>query len=172
MSESNLDMNQKTAYLRYDERYILELVYRQYKNDHSLDQANVKGYFCLIGSKSIVFIAPVASCRLIAKTREAEVLSRMSYIDPLNDLSSAWKMVDSPTPPRSDNGFWAYTITCVSLEAEALGLSIPVQGTEPKKRGLSKKEMQEQKRKAQEDVQGKILNLPSLYSTADWETFN
>lgn len=145
--ESDLDTDPKTAYLCYDERWMLELVFRQYKNDQCLDRTNVQGDFSLIGSEFVNFIATVATCRLIARARETGLLNKMSYKDLMDDLSSAWRMVDSPTPPRSDDGFWVHTITCVFEELEALGLSIPVPGAEPKKRGRPKKEPQEQKPK-------------------------
>ncbi len=145
--ESDLDIDPKTAYLCYDERWTLELVFRQYKNDQCLDRTNVQGDFTLIGSEFINFIATVTTCRMIAKARDAGLLSKMSYKDLMDDLSSAWRMVDSPEPPRSNDGCWVHTITCVFEELEALGLSIPVPRPEPKKRGRPKKEQAEQKPK-------------------------
>ena len=176
--ESDLDMDPKTAYLCYDERWMLELVFRQYKNDQCLDKTNVQGDFSLMGSEFINFIAAVTTCRMIGKARDAGLLSKMSYKDLMDDLSSAWRMVDAPEQPRSDDGCWVHTITCVFEELEALGLSIPVPRPEPKKRGRPKKEPTEQKNQlsknpsVREDVHGKIPDLLLLYSTADWETFN
>lgn len=71
----------------------------------------------------------------------------MSYKDLLDDLSSAWRMVDAPSDPRSDDGFWVHTLKCVFEELEALGLSTPVPGAEPKKRDRPKKEPAEPKPK-------------------------
>ena len=142
--ESDLDMDPKTAYLCYDERWMLELVFRQYKNDQCLDKTNVQGDFSLMGSEFVNFIATVTTCRLIGKARDAGLLGKMSYKDLMDDLSSAWRMVDSPEPPRSDDGCWVHTITCVFEELEALGLSIPVPGPEPRKRGRPRKEPAEQ----------------------------
>ena len=133
--ESDLDMDPKTAYLCYDERWMLELVFRQYKHDQCLDKTNVQGDFSLIGSEFINFISTVTTCRLIGKARDAGLLNKMSYKDLMDDLSSAWRMVDSPELPRSDDGCWVHTITCVFEELEALGLSIPVLNPETKKRG-------------------------------------
>lgn len=140
-------MDPKTAYLCYDERWMLEFVFRQYKNDQCLDKTNVQGDFSLIGSEFINFIATVATCRMIGKAREAGLLSKMSYKDLMDDLSSAWRMVDSPEKPRSDDGFWVQTITCVFEELEALGLSIPVTGSESKNCGRLRNETVEQKNK-------------------------
>ena len=143
--ESDLDMDPKTAYLCYDERWMLELVFRQYKHDQCLDKTNVQGDFSLIGSEFINFISTVTTCRLIGKARDAGLLNKMSYKDLMDDLSSAWRMVDSPELPRSDDGCWVHTITCVFEELEALGLSIPVLNPQTKKRGRPKKEPAEPK---------------------------
>ena len=145
--ESDLDMDPKIAYLCYDERWMLELVFRQYKNDQCLDKTNVQGDYSLMGSEFINFISTVITCRLIGKAREAGLLNKMSYKDLMDDLSSAWRMVDAPEPPKSDDGSWVHTINCVFEELEALGLSISVPKPEPKKRGRPKKEPQEQKLK-------------------------
>lgn len=124
--ESDLDMDPKTAYLCYDERWILELVFKQYKNDQCLDQTNVQGDFSLMGSEFINFISTVLTCRLIQKARDAGLLNKMSYKDLMDDLSSAWRMVDAPAPPHSDDSYWVHTIVSVFEELETLGLSIPV----------------------------------------------
>ena len=100
-----------------------------------------------MGSEFINFIATVTTCRMIGKARDASLLDKMSYKDLMDDLSSAWRMVDAPEQPRSDDGCWVHTITCVFEELEALGLSIPVPRPEPKKRGRPKKEPTEQKPK-------------------------
>ena len=143
--ESDLDMDPKTAYLCYDERWMLELVFRQYKHDQCLDKTNVQGDFSLMGSEFINFISTVTTCRLIGKARDAGLLNKMSYKDLMDDLSSAWRMVDSPELPRSDDGCWVHTITCVFEELEALGLSIPILNPQTKKRGRPKKEPAEPK---------------------------
>ena len=145
--ESDLDMDPKTAYLCYDERWILELVFKQYKNDQCLDQTNVQGDFSLMGSEFINFISTVLTCRLIQKARNAGLLNKMSYKDLMDDLSSAWRMVDAPDPPHSDDSYWVHTIVSVFEELEALDLSIPLPKPAPKKRGRPKKEPTEQKPK-------------------------
>ena len=145
--ESDLDIDPRTAYLCYDERWVLELVFRQYKNDQCLDKTGVQGDFSLIGSEFINFISTVTTCRLIGKARDTGLLKKMSYRDLMDDLSSAWRMVDSPEPPKSNDGCWVHTIKSVFDELEALGLSIPVPTAEPKKRGRPKKELAEPKPK-------------------------
>lgn len=68
---------------------INSLIFRQYKNDQCLDHTNVQGDFSLIGSEFINFISTVATCRLIQKARAAGLLSKMTYKELMDDLSSA-----------------------------------------------------------------------------------
>lgn len=126
---------------------MLKIVYRQYKNDQCLDEPNIQRDFSFIGSECINFIATVTTCRLIARAKGARQLYKMSCKDLMNVLCTAWWMVNSPIPPRSDDGFWVYAIVCVFEKPEALGLSTPVSESESKKHGRAKKEPQEQKPK-------------------------
>ena len=57
----------------------------------------------------------------------------------MDDLSSAWRMVEAPDPPHSDDGYWVHTLAGVFEALEALELSVPVPKPEPKKRGRPKK---------------------------------
>ena len=123
------------------------MVFNRYKNDECLDKTNVQGDFSLIGSEFINFISTVITCRLIKKAREADLLSTMSYGDLMDDLNSAWRKVDAPEEPSTDDNGWVHTNVGVFAELEALGLSKPVPKPEPKKRGRKKKEPVENKPK-------------------------
>lgn len=133
--ESDLDLPPRDVYLCYDDRWLLELVFRSYKNDECLDQTRVQGDFTVIGSEYVNFIATLATCRMIRKARLAGLLKNMSFGELLDDLNSAWRKTSAPTPPSSDDGYWVHTLMCVFDELEALGLSIPAPKPEPKKRG-------------------------------------
>jgi hypothetical protein len=137
--ESDQDLPPKTVYLCYDDRWMLELVFNRYKSDECLNQTNVKGDFSLIGSEFINFISTVATCRIIRKARTAGLLAKMTYGDMMDDLSSAWRRVNAPKNPASDDGYWIHTLNTVFDELEALGLSIPVPKPVPKKRGRPRK---------------------------------
>jgi len=137
--ESDQDMLPETAYLCYDDRWLLELVFKRYKSDECLDRTNVQGDFSVIGSEFINFISTLVTCRIIRKARVVGLLKKMSYGELMDDLSSAWRMVDAPTPPKSDDGYWVHTLNTVFVELEALGLSIPVSKEMPKKRGRPRK---------------------------------
>jgi hypothetical protein len=123
------------VYQCYDDRWLLELVFKRYKSDECLNQTNVQGDFSLIGSEFINFISTVATCRMIRKARTAGLLEKMSYGDMMDDLSSAWRRVDAPQKPASDDGYWIHTLNTVFDELEALGLSTPAPKPAPKKRG-------------------------------------
>ena len=56
----------------------------------------------------------------------------MSYGDILDDLSSSWRIVDSPEEATTDDGCWVHTLGYVFDELEALGLSKAVPKPAPK----------------------------------------
>ena len=120
-------------------RNVLELVFKRYKSDECLDKTDAQGDFSIIGSEFINFIATVLTCRMIRKARTAGLFKELSYSELLDDLSSAWRNVDAPEIPATDDGGWVHTMLYVFEELEALGLSIPVPKPEPKKRGRKPK---------------------------------
>lgn len=137
--ESDQDLDPQTAYLCYDDRWLLELVFNRYKSDECLDRTGVQGDFSVIGAEFVNFISTVATCRIVRKARQAGLLDKMTYGDLMDDLSSAWRMADAPAEPKSDDGYWVHTLQCVFEELEALGLSEPAPKPEPKKRGRKPK---------------------------------
>ncbi len=145
--ESDQDLDPKAAYLCYDDRWLLELVFNRYKSDGCLDKTDVQGDFSLIGSEFINFVSTVLTCRMLRKARGAGLLEKVSYGELLDDLSSAWRMVDSPEYPATDDGCWVHTLSYVFDELEALGLSKPVPKPPPKKRGRPRKNPVENKPK-------------------------
>ena len=137
--ESDQDMEAKDVYLCYEDRWLLELVFNRYKSDECLDKTNVQGDFSLIGSEFINFISTVMTCRMIRKATKVGLLSKMSYGELMDDLSSAWRFVDAPKEAKSDDGYWVHTLKGVFEELEILGLSKAVEKPAPKKRGRPKK---------------------------------
>ena len=89
--ESDQNLDPKTAYQCYDDRWLLELVFNRYKSDDCLDKTNVQGDFSVIGSEFVNFITTVMTCRIIRKATRAGLLNKMSYGDLMDDLSSAWR---------------------------------------------------------------------------------
>ena len=72
--ESDQDLDPKTAYQCYDDRWLLELVFNRYKSDDCLDKTNVQGDFSVIGSEFVNFITTVMTCRIIRKATRAGLL--------------------------------------------------------------------------------------------------
>lgn len=145
--ESDQDIDPRAAYLCYDDRWLLELVFNRYKSDECLDRTEVQGDFSLLGSEFINFISTVLTCRMLRKARETGLLEKVSYGGLLDDLSSAWRMVGSPEESATDDGFWVHTLSYVFDELEALGLSKPIPKPAPKKRGRPRKNPAEDKPK-------------------------
>lgn len=137
--ESDEDMSPLTAYRSYSDRWLLELVFDRYKNDECLDHTNVQNDFSVIGSEFINFIATIVTCRILNKARDAKVLEDENYGDMMEDLSEAWRKVNGPAEPSSDDGYWIHTLKNSFQLMEALGLSKPVPEPPKRKRGRPRK---------------------------------
>lgn len=135
------DQNHKpvTSCLSYDDRWILELVFSRYKSDECLDRTGVQSDFSVIGAEYVNFISTVATCQIIRKAQRTGILKHMSYGELMDDLSSAWRRVDSPDRPASDDGYWIHTLQNVFETLEALRLSEPPPKPEPRKRDRKSK---------------------------------
>ena len=145
--ESDQDLEPRAAYLCYEDRWLLELVFNRYKSDECLDHTDVQGDFSVIGGEFINFISTVATCRIIRKAQDAGLLDKMSFGELMDDLSSAWRRTDAPAEPATDDGGWVHTLQIVFDELEALGLSKPVLKPEPKKRGRKPKPKEQTEQK-------------------------
>ena len=133
--ESDQDLDPKTAYICYEDRWMLELVFNRYKSDECLDQTNVQGDFSLIGDEFINFISTVVTCRLLRKAEKSGLLDGMSYGELMEDLSEAWRKVDAPADPVTGDDGWVHTLKYTFEELEALGLSKPIPQPPKKRRG-------------------------------------
>lgn len=133
--ESDQDLDPKTAYICYEDRWMLELVFNRYKSDECLDQTNVQGDFSLIGDEFINFISTVVTCRLLNKAEKSGLLDGMSYGELMEDLSEAWRKVDAPDDPSTGDDGWVHTLKYIFEELEALGLSKAIPQPPEKRRG-------------------------------------
>lgn len=113
------------------------MVFKRYKSDLSLYTTNVQSDFTVIGSEFVNLLSTIMTCRIVKKAIGVKLLEDMTYDELIDDLSSAWRKVDSNMPPRSSDGGWIHTIGKVKEELELLGLSIPNVSitTEKRKRG-------------------------------------
>src|SRR5574344_1829733 len=133
--ESDLDLSPEVAYQCYNDRWLLELVFRQYKHDEFLDKTGVQGDFSIIGKEFINFISTIATCRIIHTISKTGLFEKMTYGEIMDDLMSAWRRVDAPIQAATDDGYWVHTLNNVFEELETLGLSKAVKKPEPQKRG-------------------------------------
>ncbi|MCH3918360.1 MAG: transposase [Spirochaetia bacterium] len=136
--ESDLDLTLSQVYRNYEDRWLLELLFAQYKGEECLDSTNVQGDYSLIGVEFVNFIATLMTSRMVRKAALAKLLDAMTYGDLMEDLSSAWRKADATRKPNSADNKWVHTLPSVLALLEKLGLSEPLV-KEPKKRGRPKK---------------------------------
>ena len=145
--ESDQDLEPLTAYLCYEDRWQIEMVFDIYKNDECRDFTNVQNDFSVWGSEFVNFIATVLTCRLRRRAQRAGLLNRCSFQDLMEDLATAWRKVDGPQEPTSGDAYWVTDYPGVFDLLERLELVKPkessktrpmvtVEGIEvPRKRG-------------------------------------
>ena len=90
--ESNRDLDLKTAYDCYDSRWLIELVFRYYKNSLDLDQTREQNNSSVIGSEFINFVSSLITMRLVNRFSKTEKLDGESFGDILDDLNSVQKI--------------------------------------------------------------------------------
>ena len=127
--ESDLDMDPLLVYKTYSERWLIELVFRRYKNEVNLNKTQVQGDFSVWGDEFLNFIATLLTCRVVRRLEQAKLLDDASYSDVMDDLSSAWRRSDAMGKPCSDDDAWVHTTKRVLAMLEALGLSEPAAST-------------------------------------------
>jgi hypothetical protein len=135
--ESDLDLPLDKVYKSYEGRWLLELLFAQYKGCECLDSTGVQSDYSLMGVEFVNFIATLITSRMVRKAGDAGLLDTMTYGDLMEDLSSAWRSVDATGTPKSNDKYWVHTLPSVLEMLENLGLSEPLAKT-PKKRGRPK----------------------------------
>lgn len=141
--ESDLDLEPRTVYTAYNDRWLIELVFDRHKNDLGLDRTRVQGDFSVIGSEFVNFIATIMTCRMLKKATDAKLLEDRTWGNLLEDLSEVWRDTDALDNPKTDDEHWHYVTQYEFEEMEALGLSEPIPKPEPKKRGRPAKKKEE-----------------------------
>lgn len=135
--ESDLDLSLGKVYKNYEDRWLLELLFAQYKGEECLDSTGVQGDYSLIGVEFVNFVATLMTSRMVRKASDAKLLDKMTYGDLMEDLSSAWRQSDATERPKSTDRKWVHTLPSVFELLENLGLSEPLVKT-PKKKGRPK----------------------------------
>lgn len=122
--ESDQDLDPLTAYLCYEDRWQIELVFDMYKNDECLDHTNVQDDCSVQGNEFVNFIATILTCRLRRRAQRAGLLNQSSFKDLMEDLGTAWRKAESPAGiPTSGDEYWVTNYPGVFGLLETLGLS-------------------------------------------------
>ena len=137
--ESDMDMDPRVAYLSYHARWQIELVFDFYKNTEQLDQTCVQNDYSVIGNEFVNTITSIITNRMIQKAEKAGLLKENTYGEILDDLNESWRMKSAPPEAHTEDEFWVHTLVQTFGTLEALGLSIPEEKPEPKKRGRPRK---------------------------------
>ena len=137
--ESDTDMDPRVAYLSYHARWQIELVFDFYKNTEQLDQTCVQNDYSVIGNEFVNTITSIITNRMIHKAEKAGLLKENTYGEILDDLNESWRMKSGPLDAHTDDEFWVHTLIRTFGTLETLGLSIPADKPEPKKRGRPRK---------------------------------
>ncbi len=114
------------VYQGYEDRWLIELLFSQYKTEEDLDSTHVQGDYSLIGAEFVNFVATLMSSRIVRKAGDARLLDNMTYGELREDLASAWRQASSTGLPRSDDKQWIHTLPSVLVCLEKLGLSEPL----------------------------------------------
>ena len=145
--ESDVDLSLKDAYLTYESRWLLEVMFKQYKSNDALEKTRVQGDFSVIGSEFVNFISSVITSRIVNNSRACGVLDSMTYGEIIEDLNSVWRESDAKDAPRSDDERWTHSIPSDIELLEKLGLSSVSYTEQKRKEAESKlKEKTDQKR--------------------------
>lgn len=140
--ESDLDLPLETAYQAYSQRWLLELVFKQYKNTLEIDHTSVQSSHSVSGSNFINAIASTITCRMLNAAKEARVLDHSTFGDMLDDLREVQRLSDGFSVneiPKIDDFRWSHTIKCHKELMEKLHLACSDKVSETDTKGSSEK---------------------------------
>ena len=136
--ESDVDLAPELVYQVYDNRWELEVVFREYKSDLDLDVTRVQGDFTVIGSEFVNFIAVLITSRILAEIRKTDLFKSRTYASIRDSLNYAWRVVNAPDPMTFDN-YWIHVNNEDFEILEKLGISAPNPDKPLKPKGKRKK---------------------------------
>ena len=121
------------------QRWLLELMFAQYKRDEGLSATNVQDDFSVIEEEFVNFITPIFTSRMAKKADEAGLLDTMSYGELMDDLSSSWRSaMDESVKLKDNDRHWIHTLPSVMDELVKLDLATCTR--EKRKPGRPRKE--------------------------------
>ena len=143
--ESDQDLPCQAVYETYKNRWLLELIFRQYKTGLEANQTRVQGDYSVIGSEFINFLCTIITSRMVKAEKEAGLLDELSYGSILEDLNEAWREVNEQhNDVHIEDQYWVHTTLETKSILAKLGLALAPAPEPPKKRGRKKKVMAEQ----------------------------
>ena len=125
--ESDQDLSPATVYQCYQERWLLELMFKKYKSEEQLTDTRVQTDHSVWGSEFVNFIATVITCNMVKKANSVGILDDMTYGMMLQELNIIWRKSRASMEPKSDDGFWIHPFATGMAILEKLGLSKSVQ---------------------------------------------
>ena len=124
--ESDQDLDPADVYRCYDSRWEIELVFKYYKSDVSLDKTGAQADFEVIGSEFINFIVTILTCRIIRKMSQCGVLDKLSYKMVMDDLFTAFRKTGHGKDAVEKDEYWVHTLPKAMEVMVALGLAKPI----------------------------------------------
>ncbi len=162
--ESDRDLDPEQVYIIYQERWLLEMCFRQYKNDLEFDDTKVHTDYAVIGDEFIKFISTIAACRMTRRGVETGILEEMTFGDMIDDLATAWRQVDAPAPAIGD-GFWSHPMIIEqNVVLAELGIAVPDADTQKEMKKIEKKAESKPKEKTR-----KFKKNPAAATSSDAE---
>lgn len=126
--ESDLDMSCRDVWKCFFQRWLIELMFRQYKSCEGLTTTNVQNDFSVQGSEFVNFIATILTSRITLKMENAHLLDNDSYGDIMRDLEQVRRSVKAPQEvlPDAGDGYWDQNPLREAMEKmEKLGICKP-----------------------------------------------
>ena len=106
---SDVDLSPDEAYACYSDRWMIESVFRFFKNDLDIHSTDARDDFTVIGEEFVNTISSGITCRLMNLFRDTELLKEMSFGDIMDDLSGVWRSTDAPDSlPNRDDKYWEH----------------------------------------------------------------
>ena len=157
--ESNCDIDPEIVYSTYQNRWVIEVMFNQYKSELDFDKTGVQSDFSVIGENFINQISATIASRMVSDLQQKEILKQMRFSEVIDDLSGLWRKTDAPAPKQGDK-YWRTNVEHVFELAETLEICDGKGKQESKSRGRPKKENVESKEKRPRGRPKKIIENP------------
>lgn len=124
--ESDLDLPAKSAYLCYQDRRLLELMFKKYESNEQPVYPGLQTNFSVLGSEFVNFLATVITSRMVKKAEEKKSLGRFTYDELIDELEHIWRKTSAKGPVQSSDSYWVHPFKDGKQILEELGLSEPI----------------------------------------------